>query len=41
MVDTSVKRSGGKSVRVFHLADKIDPENSGASADHSVPKARR
>lgn len=40
MIDTSVKRSGGKSLRLFYPAGKISPENSGASADLAVPKAR-
>jgi hypothetical protein len=40
MIDTSTKRSGTKSLRVFYPKGQINPESSGASSDFRVPKAR-
>lgn len=39
-IDSSVKRSGAKSLRVFYPAGQIGPENSGVSAPFALPKAR-
>ncbi len=40
VIDSSVKRSGSKSLRVTYPVRQIGPENSGASAPFAIPRAQ-